>query len=217
MSNAMRIRRSAVLRAAGILAAAGLGVLVSATPSGAHTDFIGADPHDGANLHELPREVRLEFSEQMDPGLSSVSVRGGAGTGVNVDVATGEKPTELVATLPASLAPESGTTTEWTISFRVVSRDGHPVAGTTTFTLRTPVSATQDPDPSDEESESSSTSPDSSTSEPAGQPSEAGQTDRAQRDDRNLWLPLTIGGGVLIMLLLAVATTMRLVGRDREA
>lgn len=214
--------RSATLRAVAVLMVAALGVLVQATPAVAHTDFIAADPHDGASLHELPREIRLEFSEQMDPGLSAINVRGGAGTSVRLEATSGEKPTELVAAVPGSLAPESGTSTQWTVTFRVVSRDGHPVAGTTTFVVRTPTSATPDADPSDTTSASPTAAPTSTpTSAPAGdgaggQPRAINHADQMQKSDTSRWLPLSIGGGVLVMLMLATATVMRLVGRDRD-
>lgn len=224
MVNHVVTARRAALRAVAVLVVAALGVLVQATSAGAHTDFIAADPHDGASLHELPRQIRLEFSEQMDPGLSVINVQGGAGISVPLEATSGEKPTELVAALPGSLAPEGGTSTRWTVTFRVVSRDGHPVAGTTTFVVRTPASATPDADPPDTTSASPTAAPTSTpTSAPAtpgdgaeGQPRATNHADQMQKSDTSRWLPLSIGGGVLVMLMLATATVMRLVGRDRD-
>lgn len=192
-----------------------LGVGALAVPAAAHADFIGADPHDGANLHELPGAVRLEFSDGMDPGLSTVTLQAGDGESIPLDLTNGAKPTVLVASVPGTPAPEVGTTTRWTVTFRVVSRDGHPVVGTSTFVVRTPASPTTPPSQgSSSATETGSPEPDSVSTEPAD--AEAADADEPGTGDSNsAWL-VAIGVGVLALLVLAVGTVMRLVGRDTE-
>lgn len=198
-------------RAFAALVAAGVGLLMAASPSHAHTDFIGSDPQDGANLRELPREIRLEFSEQMDAGLSAITVRQDDSRAVRLDTTAGSKATELVASMPASLTQDGGTTSTWTVSFRVVSRDGHPVSGSTTFTVRTPATPVPAPAPDTE-----TTAPESPASEAADPRTGSDSVDQSEDKDMGIWLPLIIGLGVLLVLLTSVATFIRRVGRDRN-
>lgn len=205
--------RSLALAGAAALAA---GIVAVAGPAAAHTDFIGADPHDGANLHALPGEVRLEFSDTMAPGLSTVTLQDGDGRSTTLDVANGGKATVLVATVPDMLAPEDGTTTRWTVTFRVVSRDGHPVVGSTTFAVRTPETPTSSP------SASSSSSLGTVSPEPEPGASATAEPDVPANDEQGVpegtdaW-PLGVGLGVLALLVLAVAAVMRLVAaRDSD-
>lgn len=191
----------------------GAGVGAVTAPAAAHTDFIGADPRDGATLRELPAEVRLEFSDDMDPGLSTVTLRGGDGGSTPLDLTNGTQPTVLAAAVPDTLAPNDGTTTRWTVTFRVVSRDGHPVAGSSTFVVRTPLSPRTSPDsspPSAEDTASPGPDPGSST---ASDPQAPGG--REPGTGEAVW-PAAIGLGVLALLALAVGTVMRLVGRDTD-
>jgi hypothetical protein len=44
--------------------------MLTISPGSAHTGFVGSNPPDGAMLEDAPREVRLEFSEEMDPALT---------------------------------------------------------------------------------------------------------------------------------------------------
>jgi methionine-rich copper-binding protein CopC len=195
---------------------AGAVTLVGA-PASAHTDFVGADPRDGSTLRDLPREVRLEFSDDMDPKLSIATIRVGDGGARQLALSNGDRANVLAATLPESLVDSltPGTTTRWTVSFRVVSRDGHPVAGSTAFTVRGSASETASPSSDPSASPTALSVPDAPSSEAAEQ--EAADTPEAvASDDRTGWL-VAVAVSVLVLLVLAVATVMRLVGRDSEA
>ena len=207
---------NATVRSLAVVVATLLGAGVGATtaPAAAHTDFIGADPRDGATVRELPAEVRLEFSDDMDPGLSTVTLQDGAGGSTPLDLSSGTQPSVLVASVPDALGPEDGTVTQWTLTFRVVSRDGHPVAGTSTFVVRTPPSTGTSP------ASTPSSAADSGSPEPdlgsstASDPDEPGGREPGNGDA--VW-PAVIGFGFLALLLLAVGTVMRLVGRDPDS
>lgn len=186
------------------------------SPASAHTDFLGADPRDGSTLRDLPREVRLKFSDDMDPNLSTATIRVGDGDARRLVLSSGARATVLAATLPDSLADSltPGTTTRCTVSYRVVSRDGHPVAGSTAFTVRVSAPETAAPDSDPPSSRTASSAPDGPSSK-ASDPETVDAPEAVPSDDRRGWL-VAVGLGVLVLLVLAVATVMRLVGRDSE-
>jgi methionine-rich copper-binding protein CopC len=110
------------------VAAAVLATLGTAAPASAHTALHSSSPADGATLPAAPAQVRLGFTEapsadpldlavtldrQVVPPAGPVRVEGN----------------DVVA--PVSL-PGPGT---YTVAYRVVSSDGHPVTGTVRFTV----------------------------------------------------------------------------------
>lgn len=108
-------------------------------PAVAHTELQARTPEQGAVLDAAPKAVRLTFSEDLRGGSLAVSASGrsvGAGAArvdgdeVVLDVAPGS---------PAGV---------WTVAYRVVSADGHPVTGQFTFTVK-PERATSTPRPVD--------------------------------------------------------------------
>ena len=196
----------------------GVWALMAAAPAEGHTDFIGADPHDGANLHKGPREVRLKFSDAMDPGLSAVTVQVDDGTSSPLELTGGAQKTVLVAAIPSTMRPDEGTTTRWTVRFRVVSRDGHPVVGTTTFVVRAPESESPSATPDASSATPDKTSPDSEPDTTgAERPDDPDRSDaRASGDGEPAWPLLAVGVGVLALLVLGVGTVIRLAGRDPD-
>ncbi|MGV9337100.1 copper resistance CopC/CopD family protein [Streptomyces sp. NPDC003688] len=121
-------------------------VLGAAVPASAHATLRGSDPADGTVLQRAPRELTLTFSESV--GLLTDSFRvydprnhrlrtGEAGH------APGRSDTARLS-LPARLG--KGT---YTVAWRVVSADSHPVSGALTFSVgertATPVTAVPDP------------------------------------------------------------------------
>ena len=104
-------------------------VLLGAAPASAHSGLNATIPADGAEVDASPAEVVLEFDEPVSTRLSRVQVTGPAGdtwqTGApEVSGSTVRQPL-------ASLGP-AGT---YQVAYRVVSADGHPVSGTSSFTL----------------------------------------------------------------------------------
>ncbi|MFJ3643670.1 copper resistance CopC/CopD family protein [Streptomyces sp. NPDC090108] len=109
-----------------------LGVLGTAVPASAHAALRGTDPEDGTVIAHAPRHVTLTFTESVglltdsfrvyDPG--NHRLRTGA-----ADHAPGRSDTARV-TLPADL--RDGT---YTVAWRVVSADSHPVSGALTFSV----------------------------------------------------------------------------------
>lgn len=103
-------------------------LILGAAPVAAHAALIGTDPSDGARLDKAPTTVMLEFSEDVaTPAYVVVTAPDGS------RVKTGSV-NALDKTVTATIAPVDIKGT-YSMSYRVVSADGHPVEGSTTFDL----------------------------------------------------------------------------------
>jgi methionine-rich copper-binding protein CopC len=100
----------------------------AATPASLalHSRLSSSAPENGATV-TTAREVALTFNEDVNPSFVKVEVGGPDGAETDGDPTTdGRTVTQpLVGDLPAG---------EHTVTYRVVSTDGHPVSGTVTFT-----------------------------------------------------------------------------------
>jgi len=98
----------------------------------AHAVLVKSVPAQRATLAEPPPRVELWFNERLEPAYSKASVTNEAGAQVDLrDVAvSAEDPRRLSLSLPA-LAPG-----RYTVSFRVLSVDGHVVESKLTFTVK---------------------------------------------------------------------------------
>ena len=97
-----------------------------------HVHGVKSVPAQRATLAEPPTRVELWFNERLEPAYSRVSVTNEAGTQVDLrDVAvSSDDPRRLAVSLPA-LVPG-----RYTVSFRVLSVDGHVVESKLTFTVK---------------------------------------------------------------------------------
>ncbi len=135
----------------GLLASALVGVVLAlapASPAAAHASLVTTDPTEGQVLPESPGVARLTFDE-------TVSVPAG---GVQVFDASGDMVTSEASARDAGHSvdlPEELAGGSYVVSWRVVSADGHPVAGALTFSVGQP-SAVVEPPPSPNETSSSS-------------------------------------------------------------
>ena len=98
----------------------------------AHAVLVKSVPGQRAALAEPPPRVELWFNERLEPAYSKASVTNEAGTQVDLrDVAvSAQDPRRLSLSLPA-LAPG-----RYTVSFRVLSVDGHVVESKLSFTVK---------------------------------------------------------------------------------
>ncbi|MER6451271.1 copper resistance protein CopC, partial [Streptomyces sp900105245] len=141
MRDGIRWLRRLTLLGAGLL----LVLLGAAAPATAHAALRESDPGDGTVLRTAPRHVTLTFTESVGLLTDSFRVydpenhRLRTGT---ADHAPGRSDTARVP-LPAKLA--TGT---YTVAWRVVSADSHPVSGALTFSVgkRTATAASPVPD-----------------------------------------------------------------------
>ncbi|HJU96596.1 MAG TPA: copper resistance CopC family protein [Jiangellaceae bacterium] len=121
--------RSRAIRRAGLAVVGGvLGVAVVAAPTAAHTDLIGSSPADKAVLDTAPTEVVLEFNQPVQTDFGLVAVIDATGTHHELG-----EPVAMGSTVTQPLHPLDAGAYE--ISYRIGSADGHPVAGTLTFTV----------------------------------------------------------------------------------
>lgn len=115
-------------RSVGPLLAALVAALVVAVPlpASAHAALVGTDPRDGAVLETAPASVTLEFNEPVT--RSELVLTAPDGSRVPLEVSARDR--EVTGSVGADAEAQRGT---YTIAFRVVSADGHPIAGTSEF------------------------------------------------------------------------------------
>jgi len=102
-------------------------VVTAAAPASAHTRLLSSTPANGATVPTAPATIQLLFAQRL-LGLGAVAVDGPGGVGVAAGeaVLAGATVTQaLVANRPAG---------SYRLAYRIVSADGHPVAGEITFT-----------------------------------------------------------------------------------
>ncbi|MEV7024609.1 FixH family protein [Kitasatospora sp. NPDC093558] len=130
--------RTAPRRAAGLLGLLGALfalMLAGAGPASAHATLEATDPHQNSVLATAPQAVTLTFSEAVSLSGDSVRVLDPAGKAVdtgNPGHADGKADTARVGLNPG-LA--NGT---YTVAWRAVSEDSHPVGGAFTFSIGAP-------------------------------------------------------------------------------
>ena len=130
----------------------GLGA-VTAGPARAHAELESTDPKDGASLTNAPDEVRMRFGEDLLPEAVRVVAADSAGTPVPL-------PDAVVDANEATVAwPVEAPAGSYTVSFRVVSQDGHPITGSFTFSYERSAGG-----PSEEPSATGTTEPSTSPS-----------------------------------------------------
>jgi methionine-rich copper-binding protein CopC len=113
----------------GLGAALMVAVLLVAGPAQAHDYLVGSTPEQGAMLDAPPTQVSLEFNTAIGQKFAQVAVvgPGGATFQQGDPVVDGAVVTQQVDAIPPGSAV--------TISYRVVSSDGHPIGGTVPFTV----------------------------------------------------------------------------------
>jgi methionine-rich copper-binding protein CopC len=125
-------RADAVARSAAVRLSAGLAALLlavaPAAPATAHAALVSSSPPDGAVVETLPDAVELTFSEAVaTPAYVVVTDPHGR------TVSAGEaQVTDASVSQPTRQSDEQG---EYSVDYRIVSADGHPVTGNLRFTV----------------------------------------------------------------------------------
>jgi methionine-rich copper-binding protein CopC len=201
MRRARRLIGVAALAAAPV---AGLSLLASPAAF-AHDQLVGSTPEDGGTVSTPLTSVELVFSNAIPGEFVQVAVTDAAGGSV-VDGApqtVGDTVTQAVTQLPDGA---------YTIAYRVVSSDGHPIEGSVAFTVAgvgpaeptsTPGSPAAEPT-STPSAPSSATSPDE-TEEPGDDPTPAAGAGDSPSDGGlgTTATVLLIAGGAVVVALLA--------------
>ncbi|MDQ0736929.1 copper resistance CopC family protein [Arthrobacter agilis] len=188
-----RLGRRPLPAAAGLVSAVLLALAMLLGAGGAasaHDELTGTDPAEGATVEVLPPALELDFSNVPSGIGAQVQVLDESGT----DWADG--PVAIVdrsATQPLRAGAPAG---EYTVNWRVVSSDSHPIEGT--FAFRTQQGSTTVPD-------AASTAGPVDTEEPP-----ANETQTAGVSDFPWSIVLMIAALVVIAAALAVTARRRL-------
>jgi methionine-rich copper-binding protein CopC len=119
---------SAVRRALTTLGVVLLALLLPVSAASAHDSLTGSSPEDGQQLETMPQNIELTFSQPPIKLGSEVKVQDENGK----DWTVGEvEIVDNVVTQPISPDAPAG---KYTVTWRVVSSDSHPIEGQFTFT-----------------------------------------------------------------------------------
>ena len=104
-------------------------ILLGAAPAQAHNILVSSYPARGSSIGEIPKYVSVTFDKPVQDGFTELTVTGPGNTRwpTAAPVIDGN-------TVSATLDP-LGPAGVYTIEYRIVSADGHPVSGSSNFTL----------------------------------------------------------------------------------
>lgn len=196
------------------LLGAALLLMVPVSGAAGHASLTSTDPADGSELAVAPAEVTLTFSEELLNELVEVSILDSAGDLVMATEAEQTPPpgTDVIVPWPADLPPG-----KYSVAFRVVSEDGHPVTGQVTFSytdVATPtVEPTVEPTPA-AEPESTPQTPQTSEATDTEPSPELIAAEDAGQPNNSLIGPLLIAGAVIVGLGVVISVIM--LARSRQ-
>ncbi|MFD4422863.1 copper resistance protein CopC [Agromyces sp. NPDC058484] len=191
MRETTRVMRETT-RAMLVLAASAALAVVPALPASAHNHVIAMSPAEGAVVTEQPGTISLETNDELlDVGGSTLLVQGPDGAYY------GDGCTE-VAGATAATEVQLGEPGEYTVTWQVVSTDGHPISGSWAFDWQPAAGVVL----AEGTAEAGSCGGDSVVSAPSEQEQEPTDAAAASVPVDALW----IGGGVLAVAVAALAT-----------
>ncbi|MFD6611506.1 copper resistance protein CopC [Micromonospora chalcea] len=195
----MRTRTVSALLAALFTAAL---LLVPATPAAAHNSLQEATPARDARLTTAPTQVTLRFMQRLNPAFTTITLRDAAERPVPAS-----EPAVNGATGTVTIEEPLGNGT-YTVAYRVVSRDGHPVQGSYRFTVADPAAPPAAvPSPTADASAGASASAPADAS--AGADASPASADAsASADDGGLPVGLLVGGAVAAVAAAAVVALL---------
>lgn len=173
------------------VAVATVAALAVAAPASAHDTIVSSAPAADSQLTAAPAEVVLTFSNTL------LSLDENSGTAMTVIDESGEDwvagpPVVAADTVTVPLA-EGMPGGAYTVTWQVVSSDGHPTSGEYGFSLTLPEAS----------AEPSATPSETAAAEPTDPPSDAAQP--AQQSDDSMPWPLLIGLGVVLLAAIVTA------------
>lgn len=195
--------RILALLGAALLALASLALQVPAAQ--AHDELLKTDPADGATLQKAPEEMTMTFSGN----ISSIGNRVVVTDSHGKNVAQGDpevQGTTLTQKLTGGSQDES-----YTVTWRVVSEDGHPVQGKTSFTVGQGGSG-QSSAPASAPASSASSEQGSTTEDGGSADSTTSETQDS--DGLPLWAVALIGAALALAVLGVLGIVL---GRSRQA
>jgi methionine-rich copper-binding protein CopC len=108
--------------------------LATALAASAHAALLSMSPAAGSTVTKAPAQVVLTFNEVISTSFATVTVTGQDGHPVSSGrpVVSGRTVTQELADIGSG---------RYTVAFRVVSEDGHPVSDKATFSVQLPAPA----------------------------------------------------------------------------
>ena len=106
-------------------------IFFAAAPAFAHAFLQSASPKVGSTVSAAPREVRVTFSEGIEPAFSKVTVSGPPGFGGSGSARPEDGARTLAAPLRGPFPPG-----DYVVRWRVVSTDSHTTQGTFHFEFK---------------------------------------------------------------------------------
>ena len=155
---------------------------LAAVPASAHNELRSSSPRDGDALTSAPANVELVFAEKPDARFLKVAVTAADGR----NIALGQPTVDGFRVVQPLNPVDSG---RYTLAYRVVSADGHPIQGTLKYTVTLPAREASPP------ASASAPAPVSPAAEAA--PTKASAN---TQDDGALWWPYAAGGALLLAL-----------------
>ncbi|WP_246070608.1 copper resistance CopC/CopD family protein [Paenibacillus kobensis] len=111
--------------------------LVSYSPrADAHAQLLETVPDAGARLTHSPEEIKLVFNEAVETGVGAIDILDSLSRKVNVQSVKTSGDRTVVTIDPPAL--DDGI---YTVSYRIVSEDGHPISGSYVFVVGNPPAA----------------------------------------------------------------------------
>ncbi|EAP99730.1 putative copper resistance protein [Janibacter sp. HTCC2649] len=190
--------------------AVGAGVM----PASAHSRLISITPADGASLPASPTEVVLTFNEPIDPQFVTVRITDSEGGNVVGQDATA-KGTKV--TLAVSDPIAAGT---YSVLYRVVSADSHPISGSTKFTVagdpQAPPATTGTTSGTASGAATPTPTASSSVASPPAASAATGDNAAAPADEESGGTPIWVWFIVFAALVAAIGATFYAVRRDES-
>ncbi|GAA3997018.1 copper resistance protein CopC [Allokutzneria multivorans] len=183
-------------RALGALLVAGLALVLSAGPALAHNVLVDSSPKKNAQVEVSPTELKLVFDQQVQAAdlVNTVTLTGPGDT----RWAT-EKPKVENTTVTVPVAP-LGPAGEYTIAFRILSADGHPVGDKLSFRLTKDGPGTP----------LSNSKPDSAAPKPSGSEAATVTAVAGRQADANGGIPVWVWfAGAAVLLGVGVVVALR--------
>jgi copper transport protein len=124
-------RRSNLQKRASVAIAVVLAALAAAPSAFGHATLQQSTPGNNSIVRQSPGEVTLQFSEAVETAFGSIRVYDCGGT--RVDSGTIVRPSNSSVSVTLDRRLPAGT---YTVTWRVISADAHPVAGAFTFHVK---------------------------------------------------------------------------------
>ena len=166
------------------------GSLVAISPVGAHADLLSSDPADGSALTAPPPAVTLTFSEALMAPTVAVALSDASRNLFDLETPVVDGNTVTVNW------PAAATAGAFTVAYRVVSQDGHPIEGAIRLTIEGEAAA-----PAPAATSAASTAPTPTTAPTSTPPAPADD-----ESSTGLWLAV---GTVLVAIAAVLIVTKR--------